>query len=532
LTVPPPLSAPPTHTSPTGLPPAIPQPVGVAAPPPPPPTSTGIPAPPPAPPAPPPPPKLSKKEEDAAKKAAKQAKEAESKAAKQRAEAEKKAAKQRAEAEKKARKAGKPWPPPGETAPSDAASIDKFISEVDAFVDPSGEYDYEAEEERPDFMITGDDLKDGWRNLNTSNANKIAKNEHFQKIIIAWINKKLEGKKIHITNLTADLQNGVVLIRLLETLSGQEVKKMYANPKHVPEQLENLEIVIKFIAVLGLPIKAEPHDLYNGKMSTVCGIVYFLMQHYKDPSEKKKAKKKIDIKVEKLNAEKAKAYLARASSNISESTLANRPKRSQIDASRFATSITPMSTVPVAKSGNTSSALVDAPLPPSMGAPSRPAPAPSHLPEIPAFRGPSGGLPPPILNAPTGLPPPISAPPPTIPKLPAGAAPKLPPGALPKGPAGAGLPPPIPSINKAPTQLLPAQLTIAEDEEINLDDLDVGDLLLDIENLDKFEINEADMIDIDTNPAVFGDLDDMKSFLEGVADEMGDIDFEDINLDF
>jgi hypothetical protein len=123
-----------------------------------------------------------------------------------------------------------------------------------------------------------------------------------------------------------------------------------------------------------------------------------------------------------------------------------------------------------------------------------------------------------------------------LPKLPPPATiPKLPPSAaVPKLPPGAAIPPPIGATGKVktPTTLLPQQLTIAEDEEITLDDLDADDLLQDIVDLDKFEINEADMIDIDANPEVFGDLDDMKSFLEGVAGEMEDVDFDDINLDF
>jgi len=78
---------------------------------------------------------------------------------------------------------------------------------------------------------------------------------------MSWMNKHLEKRKLQVTNLQSDLQNGVILIRLLESVSGQEVKKFYPEPKKIPEYLENLEIVLKFVAVLGMPIKAEPHGM-------------------------------------------------------------------------------------------------------------------------------------------------------------------------------------------------------------------------------------------------------------------------------
>lgn len=158
--------------------------------------------------------------------------------------------------------------------------------------------------------ITSVDLQNGYLNLNTSKANQLAKNEKFQKILIAWVNNTLSKRKISIENLTSDLRNGVVLINLLEVLSSQEVKKYYKEPKHVPHELENLERVIKFLGVLGLPVNVEPQEIYHGKVGVICSILYSLLNHYKDGTKQKK-KKKVDIKVEKIDKEKAQEILSK-----------------------------------------------------------------------------------------------------------------------------------------------------------------------------------------------------------------------------
>jgi len=197
-------------------------------------------------------------------------------------------------------------------APSaDDLAADEILREINAFHDPSGGYDYSGDTERPDFLISNQELQNRYMNLNTSNANKIARSEHFQKILISWVNKHLEKRKLSITNLHSDLQNGVALINLLEEVSGQEIKKYYKEPKHIPHQLENLEIVLKFLVVLGLPIKAECQDLYHGRLGVICGMLFMIIQKFKDGEDKGK-KKKVDIKVAKIGAAEAALRLREA----------------------------------------------------------------------------------------------------------------------------------------------------------------------------------------------------------------------------
>lgn len=514
--------------------------------------------------APPPPPpsiaKLDKKEEERRKKEEeKRRKEAEKqreKDEKKRREEEKKELEQQKKAMKRgSSKRNVPGDKSGHSSSlgtvSEEITADNIIKKIDAFMDPSGTYDYEDEEERPPFQLSAADLKDGYMHLNTNNATKIAKNEQFQKILIAWVNKQLAeaGHKTEIHNVQGDLRNGTVLIKLLQAVSGQEVKKWYHEPKHVPHELENLEIVLKFMAVLGIPIKAEAQDIYNGRLSTICGLIFLVIQFFKD-EKRKRNKKKVDVKVDKISDAQAKAAIAGG----------GRPKRSDFDRSKFNTSATPMAPVPqVAQSSSTASALLD-------GMPNRPVPANSTLPEIPAFGAPRpgppggglppppvpggglpppptgglppppgvGGLPPPIPGAaPGGLPPPIVGGPPKMPTP--GKVPTMPPkipSMVPTAGSG-GLPPPIGGARPAPTSILPAPITFNPDEELTLDDLDENSLLADIDNLENFEIPEEDMIDIEANDDVFGDLDNMQDMLSGLAGDLGDdINLDDIKIDF
>jgi hypothetical protein len=491
--------------------------------------------------APPPPPslaKLDKKEEERRKKEEeKRKKEAE----KQREKEEKK----RKEEEKKAMKRGSSKRTMGSGdgkgghsslgTISEDITADNIIKKIDAFMDPTGAFDYDDDEERPPFMLSADELKNGYLHLNTNNATKIAKNEQFQKILIAWVNKQLTeaGHKTEIHNLQADLRNGTVLIKLLQAVSGQEVKKWYHEPKHVPHELENLEIVLKFMGVLGIPIKADAHDIYNGRLSTICGLIFLVIQFFKD-ERRKRAKKKLDIKVEKVTDAQAKALLAGGA----------RPKRSDFDRSKFQTSATPMAPI-TPHSSSTANALVD-------GAPSRPIPLNSNLPEIPAFGAPKkappappgtlppptpgGSIPPPMSGpgipppmTPTGVPPPITGVPPKMPPK----IPTVPPKIPTMVPSAGGIPPPLGGAKIPPPMMMPSQITFRDDEELTLDDLDANDLLLDIDNLDNFEIPEEDMIDIDANDDVFGDLDSMQDMLNGIAGDLGDdINLDDIKIDF
>ena len=72
------------------------------------------------------------------------------------------------------------------------------------------------------------------------------------------MNKHLKERDMKIENLAKDFQDGVLLINLLEILSGQRVKTYDHEATRLYEYLENLEIAVKFMTYLALPIMATP----------------------------------------------------------------------------------------------------------------------------------------------------------------------------------------------------------------------------------------------------------------------------------
>lgn len=552
LPAPPALGAAPSMPPPPPMMGAVPE--APSPPPPMPATSVGAPLPPPPPPpAAPAPAPLSSKE---VKKQLEAAKKAE------------KAAKRQSEKDKKKGKLAVSSAPQH----ADDLAADQILREIDAFQDPTGGYDY-SQEDRPDFLISNQDLQNRFLNLNTSNANKIARSEHFQKILISWCNKHLEKRKMSISNLHSDLQNGVALINLLEEVSHQEIKKYYKEPKHIPHQLENLEIVLKFLAVLGLPIKAECQDIYHGRLGVICAMLFMVIQKFKDGEDKTK-KKKVDIKVAKMGAAEAALRIrepAPSSSSSAEPGVASLPpppasvsalptppvsarEFSGFDApkadrqSKYATSMTPMAPVPFvggSGAGDLARPAFSALPPPPGGLPPPPA---GNLPP-PAF----GALPPP----PGGLPSPSGAPPrfglPSTPGgLPAPPTTGLPPppafGSLPPPPTGSGMPPPMPSarpggfpppsparapapsISAIPKPISLLQIDQSVEGDLSLDDLDNLDLDGDLLDLESFAVNTSNLVDLDQHE-LMKDLQSMKSFLDGMADEQ-ELTLDDLELDF
>jgi len=79
-----------------------------------------------------------------------------------------------------------------------------------------------------------------------------------------------------------------------------------------------------------------------------------------------------------------------------------------------------------------------------------------------------------------------------------------------------------------PLAKLAPQVATDDSAELSLDDLDANLLLQDMVDLDSFVIPEDDVVNIDNNEDMFGDLDSMQDLLAGVAGELGDFDF---NLD-
>ena len=70
-----------------------------------------------------------------------------------------------------------------------------------------------------------------------------------------WVNERIKSDgKIKVTDLIADLQDGTVLIRLVETLTGKKIKGFNKGPTLAAHKLDNLELAFKLMQNSGVKL--------------------------------------------------------------------------------------------------------------------------------------------------------------------------------------------------------------------------------------------------------------------------------------
>ena len=59
---------------------------------------------------------------------------------------------------------------------------------------------------------------------------------------------------MRVTDLTVDLQDGIVLIRLMEGLTGTKIKGYNKTPKLTAHKMDNLDFVFSFMQGAGIKV--------------------------------------------------------------------------------------------------------------------------------------------------------------------------------------------------------------------------------------------------------------------------------------
>ncbi|CAH2328699.1 nesprin-2 isoform X2 [Pelobates cultripes] len=109
-----------------------------------------------------------------------------------------------------------------------------------------------------------------------------AKQEGTQKKTFTnWINSQLSKRPQPsvITNLFKDLENGHVLLDLLEVLSGEELKR--EKGRNVFQSRSNIETVLTFLEKQSIKlINIHVEDIITGKPSIVLGLIWKIILHF------------------------------------------------------------------------------------------------------------------------------------------------------------------------------------------------------------------------------------------------------------
>jgi len=83
------------------------------------------------------------------------------------------------------------------------------------------------------------------------------------------------------SDLKTDLSDGLVLINLLEIISGKSVGRYNKHPVVPYQKLENCNIAIKFIQDEGLKlVNIGGDDIANGRLKLILGLIWTLILRY------------------------------------------------------------------------------------------------------------------------------------------------------------------------------------------------------------------------------------------------------------
>jgi len=97
----------------------------------------------------------------------------------------------------------------------------------------------------------------------------------------AWCNDYLKDRGMHVTDLQKDLRDGVLLINLLEIISGKSLGKYNKNPRVPTQKYENTHIAIEFVKSEGIKIvNIGNTDITDGNLRIILGLIWTLILRY------------------------------------------------------------------------------------------------------------------------------------------------------------------------------------------------------------------------------------------------------------
>jgi len=96
-----------------------------------------------------------------------------------------------------------------------------------------------------------------------------------------WTNYQLRGRGLHVKELSTDLKDGLVLINLLEILSGKSLGRYNKHPRVPTQKYENNQIAIDFIKSENIKIvNIGSTDITDGNIRITLGLIWTLILHY------------------------------------------------------------------------------------------------------------------------------------------------------------------------------------------------------------------------------------------------------------
>jgi len=102
-----------------------------------------------------------------------------------------------------------------------------------------------------------------------------------QNTFTRWCNEHLKARGYFIKDLKTDLADGLILINLLEIISGKSVGRHNKHPVVPYQKLENCNIAISFIQAEGLKlVNIGGDDIASGRLKLILGVIWTLILRY------------------------------------------------------------------------------------------------------------------------------------------------------------------------------------------------------------------------------------------------------------
>ncbi|XP_023198574.1 dixin-like isoform X3 [Xiphophorus maculatus] len=116
-------------------------------------------------------------------------------------------------------------------------------------------------------------------------------NEQQLAAYVSWVNSQLKRKLglQPIGDLRRDLQDGVVLVQLIEIVAGEVLQGVYTPSLNKEESRKNVEEVLKFISSRNIRMpRISAKDIVDGNLKSIMRIILALAAHFK-PSASQRA---------------------------------------------------------------------------------------------------------------------------------------------------------------------------------------------------------------------------------------------------
>lgn len=102
-----------------------------------------------------------------------------------------------------------------------------------------------------------------------------------QKTFTKWLNAKLIQRDLEVKDIVKDMGDGVLLIHLLECLSGESLGRYASKPKLRVQKFENSNLALDFIRSRGVQMtNIGAEDIVDGNRKIVLGLIWTLILRF------------------------------------------------------------------------------------------------------------------------------------------------------------------------------------------------------------------------------------------------------------